>query len=592
MNFLFSTNPAHLDQMKGILGARSPLPIALAHAGPEWGAVVATETPYHGLTPVLTDGEVLIALGDPLVDLPFVRDGTRTARSEAILRKWSVDGTVFPEHAAALVRVDFSGKSLAAVTDCGAFIPIFLGSLADSIVMSNSPDFVEMVIQSGPDLLAFRERLAALQNAFPHTLYKGVRQVLPGAVTTITGRRVSTERWWSAPPVDPGIAPDGAREELRAIAADQMRRMISQVGPKGALTMSAGADSRFAAVCAASCGPEHLTAICQTAVPDLESETARQVATALGMKFSWAMRPPDHYPRVVLGRPFYMGSHVAWDHGHFAMGALGDIGEARFLLGGYWADSLFDDADIWNRLRRKYQAGLPGPVSEGSRLFAAAPAFSHLSDECRDAIGERWQAARTQLGLGPGHSSRLAGIYPASRSLAAGHVAATRYFYPDYQLFMNRRSVELAFRLSSDFKKTHGKSFLLSSDDARLREIPVNPAKSAKFRSLVARVQADLPEALWPGWVTHRGSWKFIEGKHNRRLFRAARLMAPRLAEALDLPAAAIPFRRTMAQATRIFQLGQVLGLEAQSSRSLLRLSPPLPAAEARALAPSPSSLG
>lgn len=561
MNFLFSTDPSHLDGMKKIIKAHSPLPIVLAHAEPEWGAVVATGTPYAGLNPLMKDGQIVIVLGDPLVDLPRAQPPIETGRTLEILKEWTRKGTIYPEHAATLVKIDLANRSLSLVTDCCSFIPAFIGHATDALVLSNSPDLVENVVRSGTDPVAFRERLAALQNAFPYTLYKGVRQLHPGAVTTITGQKVSVERWWSAPEMDEKIDPSQAREELHGIASDQIRRMVAQVGPKGALTMSAGADSRFAAACATLCGPENLTAICQTAVPDLESETARQVANALGMNFTAATRPHDHYPKVVLGRPFYMGSHIGWDHGHFAMGALGDIGDARFLLGGYWSDSLFDDGDIWNTFRWKFQSKLPQALPENSRVFAASEAFHHLSDECRNAIGERWQAAGRELGLGPGHSPRLAGIYPASRSLAAGHVAAARYFYPDYQLFMNRRSVELAFRLSSDFKKRYGKSFLLSSHDDRLKGIPVNPGQSAKVRSLIARIQADVPAALWPDWVRHRGSWRYIEGRHARRLFRTARTMAPRLADALDLPAAAVPFRRNLAQATRIFQLGQVMGV-------------------------------
>jgi len=140
-------------------------------------------------------------------------------------------------------------------------------------------------------------------------------------------------------------------------------------------------------------------------------------------------------------------------------------------------------------------------------------------------------------------------------------VAATRYFYPDYQLFMNRQSVELAFRLSSSFKKNYGKKFLLFSNDERLGKVPVNPAQSPKIRALVKGIRSDVPEPLWPDWVRYPGPWNFIEGKQSRKFFRAARSMAPRLANALDLPAAAIPFRRNMRQATMIFQLGKVLGI-------------------------------
>lgn len=559
MNFLFSTNPLHFDQLQRVIQEQSPLPIALAHVRGDWGAIVATKTPYFGLNPVQNEDETLIVLGDPLVELSTIDAATDTSRTEALLRKWDKDGQIFPEHAASLVRINFHQKTCCVVTDCCAAIPIFIGTADQSTVMSNSPDLVEMIIQSGPDLVAFRERLAAWQNTFPHTLYKGVTQTYPGAVTTVSARGTDITRWWTPPVIEADINPDLAREELRAIARDQMHRMVAQLGPKGALTMSAGADSRFAALYASSGNPSDMTAICQTIAPDLESETARQVAVALGMNFIRATRPVDHYPRFMRSRPFYVGSHVAWDHGHFAMGALGDIGEARFLLGGYWADSLFDDADMWNTSRARFQTKTP--VSGNSRLFAVNAAFSFLSEHCRDEIGTRWANARVALGLGPEHSDRLAGIFPATRSLAAGHVAVSRYFYPDYQLFMNRRAIDLAFRLSAAFKKDYGKSFLLATQDERLAHIPVNPGQSRAVKSLVSQIRADIPPALWPGWVQHHGSWKNIEAKDTRRFYRAARSLRLPLAEALDLPAEAIPFQRNRAAAGRILQLGQVLGL-------------------------------
>ncbi|MFA5581149.1 MAG: hypothetical protein WDA25_04265 [Paracoccaceae bacterium] len=78
---------------------------------------------------------------------------------------------------------------------------------------------------------------------------------------------------------------------------------------------------------------------------------------------------------------------------------------------------------------------------------------------------------------------------------------------------------------------------------------------------MINQIRAQIPPPLWPGWVQHHGSWKNIEGKDTRRLFRAARALRLPLAEALGLPADAIPFQRSRATATRIFQLAQVLGL-------------------------------
>lgn len=129
----------------------------------------------------------------------------------------------------------------------------------------------------------------------PHTVYRDVRQLAPGALLDIKihpgGHEVTERRWWSLEDaVDASISercdtdPARAADELEVLLADAVSQRMESDVPLGAF-LSGGVDSSvIAALAQRALGDRTLTTF-TVAMPDVgfdESHHARTVATALG----------------------------------------------------------------------------------------------------------------------------------------------------------------------------------------------------------------------------------------------------------------------------------------------------------------------
>ncbi len=511
MDFVASTDPQDLVLMLYALDlvGIDPGTICLSEAGP-WGSFAATSSPYRGLQPLSTEDEIVAVVGDPLLDLPSNAGQVTTpqrARTAAIAHLWADSGAgraeLRPEHPAALIRIARSSREIEVLTDVLGAVPVYYSEQGSRLLISTSPDVIAAMIHPELDELSAVELLVAGRLSFPHTLYRGVEQLLPGSRHRWPQRQSS--RWWTPPTPEASGSVDHWSKLVEEALEALLSRVAEQVADYGVVTLSAGQDTRAVAIVAS----RHMTleAVTLTAVPNPESWIAARVARRLGIPHRLALRSRNHYGDVYRTNPVVLTTQNLWDHAHFHLGALGLDASTPSVIGGYMADTVFREQSTHRSLHGRLIRA--GEVSPGDHPWAVSDLVPRLSASLRSAIDDRWVRARELLQLTKA-SADLALSHPLSSTVGAAHFHAARRNGPQYEPFMTRRCVDLAFRIPPEVKANFRMNGMFPSARAATRWIPINPTNIRGInRSL--RTWRRLPDPLVPSWVNHPESWSTLE---------------------------------------------------------------------------------
>ena len=274
--------------------------------------------------------------------------------------------------------------------------PLYYGWAGRSVVFGSELK----AVRAHPDMSATIDRGALalfLRYTFvpaPHTIYQGVRKLLPGTIVTFTsdtppGRLPAPQPYWSLSQVVDAHARSARAPGDRQEAVDALHdllldatalRMTADV-PVGAF-LSGGVDSSMVVALMQAAQPQAKVRTFTVAMPDIafdESAAAAAVAHHLGTEHTTieltpgeAMATIPELPRV-YDEPFADPSQIPSmlvaraAREHMTVALTGDGGDEAFA--GYNRYVLGSAA--WRRLRR-----IPAPVRRGVRrgLLAVPPA--------------------------------------------------------------------------------------------------------------------------------------------------------------------------------------------------------------------------
>lgn len=435
-----------------------PLGVLTARSG-SWGACVATGSQYGGLGPSDSDSELVLVLGDPL-DPAFAAEARPPSTSapnagtaRGLWERFSEGGM---EHPSSLVRISKTARSVDVVTDAYLSFPIFWAVHQGVVMLASSPDLLAGIHPTSFDTESAIERLSTGVISYPHTLYIEIKALPPASAITIAADgTVDHRRWWTPPTPDETAKPADLREELHASVIETLRRIDSAYGGRpGALTLSAGLDSRFIAAIATRERLLNFRTVNLAVGNNMPARTAGYIAKRLQIPLERVRRPVDFYSRLFLDGHPELGTNFCLADAHFADGVLGDLGGSPYLIGGYLADTMLKGRSGTAEREAIAHSARTGDsvlrVNTYTRLIEMGPDATSL-------VHERRREASIDLGITADHGSLVDFVSLHRQSF--GHFAAASRNYAVYEPFMTRGVINLSFRTPDAIKQSTPKAF-------------------------------------------------------------------------------------------------------------------------------------
>lgn len=466
--------------------------------------MLCSASAYGGLAAIPGDAAALIVAGDPLLAMTEGRADRPggTGRSRVILAQWDkvAEGEDQIFHPAALLRHDGAAGETQIITDHAGFVPVFWTVDRGGHVLASSPDLVAALVPRRLDMVAVREKAASGQIAYPFTLYEGICQVAPGAVSVFSGGAMESRFLWQAP-ARRSLAEGAMRGAIREALAGSVDRIFGQNAGPGHVTLSAGTDTRLIADILAEQGRAAVTCLSCSGAFNLEAAVARQVAAASGMAFRHVTRRPDHHARVLAARPYAIGTQAHWAHAHFWDKGLGELEADAFVIGAYLADTIVAGADACN-----LALDARGGAEDGLRGWATSPVVDGYSLAQVQEIVLRRSRVCDLLPAHAALSARTRRVFPATNLWTMAHFAALRMTYAAYEPFMCRPVFDL-FAATLSHSPAPDKAAVLRPRDAALRRLPTNPDADPEIVQAFRKIRRLVPEADLPGMVALPGAW-------------------------------------------------------------------------------------
>ncbi len=546
MDFIISTYNIDSDALEAAFLTCNVTPENLTFKDSNWvGTVISTPTPYVGLGPFSADDHIQLVVGDPLLPLDntLLKDTTKkdsNSRTAQISAEWNniftnTPGNITPQHPSLLIRICRKTAKIEIITDPGSFITLYYHNNERGTLLSTSPDLIGALIRPPVDKIAIAERLVTGQISYPYTLYEGIQQIPPGSLISIINGETISSKWWHIPKQnsETSDATEKIAENIRTLGESFLNQILNNVGENGYISLSAGTDTRFLADLVSQNKKIKVACVTSTAVENLESWTARQVATALGFEFILHPRPVAQHAACVLPPPLLLSTQTNWEHAHFHLKGLGSLDDACFILGGYTADTFLANGDTYTTNRRK--------MLESERLEASTAEWAtniavlKLSPEIKAEILSRRAHKLQLLELNSEVSETLANIWPFSQQLSKAHFDALRRSYPAYEFFMSTPMVEMGFKMSEPAKINPGKSTLLKPQNIELQKIPINPDSHLEVRKATRAFKKQYPRHLWPESIIFPGPWSEKKGVLNKKLDEIVAIAKEAVARRLGL---------------------------------------------------------
>jgi len=289
-DFLFAAGGARRGALRELLTRYAGIVASeiVEHEG-AWGSLAVARA-SHDITPAIRcPSRVSVLVGDPVVH----RLGCRSALLNEEARR-ALHDELGEDHVHERLDGHFAALSLdtargegAVIVDRFGFIPVFASRArtGGALIVGTHVDAVAQAAGRGADidLVSTCDLVSNFTSTFPHTLYDGVKQLLPGAQHRFDSRGWTGEpRVYWQPMETPAMTSLGETAALlRASVADDVRAACEgATGPVGVL-LSGGEDSR--AVVGALPDAQDARAYVYADWESREVSIARRVASAHGM---------------------------------------------------------------------------------------------------------------------------------------------------------------------------------------------------------------------------------------------------------------------------------------------------------------------
>ncbi len=248
-----------------------------------------------------------------------------------------------------VILFDEVARKLYVVNDrCGMHPCFSCDTKSGNIVISSHPDLLARYagIDGELDLVSISEFLMTGKVTFPHTYYQAVASMDYGCIHELDTTRQKARYQSKKKYFDFAFDPDTGRNEMElarelggAIKRAVNRRTQKRFGQTG-ISLSGGMDSRTI-LCAAE-NRKAIHAFCFYEEENLEYQTARSIAQALGVKFLPIKREPYYYgDQLEMGVKLSAGlGNVYSNHYLGARDTLVKSGISN-IVAGFYCDFLF-----------------------------------------------------------------------------------------------------------------------------------------------------------------------------------------------------------------------------------------------------------
>lgn len=453
-DFLFSTcrqEPGALARC--LLAHLAPVAASCDEHHGTWGSLAVVRGHHDGAPAIDDDGFLSVLAGDPRLGFPGGgAPGARRAlhgalrAGQAVARYDRLDG-----HFAVLGVEAESGRGVV-VTDRFGFVPVFVSAIdgpgRPGLVLGTHVDAVARAAGRTRDVdpVSAADLAIHLTCTFPHTLYHGVAQVMPGTVRRFTARGwedAGHACWRPVESTDLRSLGEAA-DALRTCFEQDVRAACEGMAEVGML-LSGGEDSR--AVLGAVPAGVRVRSFTYADWESREVRIARSVARAYGSSLEVGWRTPDHYlarfPEVVA--MIGSGHHCMDVHGYGFEESLG-LRELPRVLGGLSSDSL---------LKAVYAPNEPGrPIR--------VPAAPLMREPLRRAVIERRTRFYDWLReIRPTSADEWIVLWPFSMRRHGGNVDGNRRLFRSHEVYHATAVLDVARAAPWEWKR-HRRLFHLA----------------------------------------------------------------------------------------------------------------------------------
>lgn len=405
-------------------------------------------------------GNRFIVIGDPLFEWVTWAEG-HNARTRQVGRRIEELGLNDPElepyHPATLIEMQ-PGESpekparILLRTDPYGALPVYARDDRGGLYLSNSSDLIALQRRCRPDWVSEAEFLSTARVTYPHTLYEEIMELPPSSLIEVDpegspGGRLRVTKIEPRQQLSLSNFSSGKASSLTREVITFFGRVARNSPPNTVLTstLSAGADSRYLTTLAITHWPGAVEAMTGSPRPNLHSETAEAVATALQIPCTYvSWRDSIFRQRYVRGLGLAVGSHRDWFGNHFD--AISDDLGRKVSFGGIFADAILDanGGPVVSR-RRLIDLGILSSTSHWSETTST---FLDLSKRAADAIRHRAESLVSEIQPESSRADDLRFAWPRNRALSSATYLGLMREWSHYEPFLCTPLVELGSALN------------------------------------------------------------------------------------------------------------------------------------------------
>lgn len=435
-----------------------------------WGSLAAVREPMTRLNNVVLGPDWMLAWVGDLVE-PSAPDRARKLEDTTFRIVHELGDRQFrPELACEGLNGAFAiayadPTNLVILTDIMGFIQVFCGVDRTGRIdaLGTSSDLVASISREARDLdeVSVGEFLGFGTTSFPHTMYKGLRELEPGSIHwwRFERQEIRYERlaYWEPPgPGSETASYEQMVDRLRAAIVEAVRKRCES--GKTGVFLSGGLDSRLIMSCVP--GDVDCVGITLSDVENRETRTAKRVADRYGRDWRLLLRDDDYLAHSIAAVVRLCGCDFDWINAH-AVGFADAISEegCAAILNGTEFDAYFKGhfAREWVRVPR--MRGLLGAsyARQGFDYVEQLDRFciDNLRPGVLDGIRERrirhQKFVESKLG-GEQVSREWLRLYPFSANKIGACLSAERRVLPVRLVAADRRLVEFAMACPLEWK--------------------------------------------------------------------------------------------------------------------------------------------
>ncbi|MEE2821869.1 MAG: asparagine synthase-related protein [Acidobacteriota bacterium] len=377
-----------------------------------------------------------------------------------------------------LVVVDTPCSQCHIISDIGNSFHLYQYSSPDhrSLVFSTHIDELAQATGKDEDIdyVSITEHLIQESITYPHTAYSDLYEFPYASCLSCdySGEIIEiSERQYWLPTCYVEEASSDITDlscQLRKGLVRTVEQILSPLQSIG-LFMSGGLDSRVLGELIVKCGKQGL-AITISDTLNLEIETARKAAAAIGLEHKVLLRDLEYYPNLINDLLALEGPHANFNRGSF-LGFQKELGKYDLdaFMGGYMSDTLLKlhEANVKARLFLGRHSGTlerfdstPIQYLRGGNHYIDDQFSSVFKADLLDQIQQRretildyWENLRTD-----GSAWEWSYMWPFTRNKHNTNLTTNIFVHPAFEVYTDRSVIEIA-RIATQQIKINGRLF-------------------------------------------------------------------------------------------------------------------------------------